>query len=69
MRFSLLIFLVFNLSISQNESIFLHKKFIDGNDTLNYRLLIPKKLKKKVNIHYIYFYMDLGREEMIINSN
>ena len=47
MRFLLLIFLVFSLSISQNESIFLHKKFIDGKDTLNYRLLIPKKLKKK----------------------
>jgi predicted peptidase len=47
MRLSLLIFFVFNISISQNESIFLHKQFIDGNDTLNYRLLIPKNLKKK----------------------
>ena len=34
-------------SISQNESIFLHKQFIDGNDTLKYRLLVPKKLKKR----------------------
>ena len=47
MRLSLLVFFVFNLSISQNESIFLHKQFVDGNDTLNYRLLLPKKLKKK----------------------
>ena len=47
MRLSLLIFFVFNISISQNESIFLHKQFINGNDTLNYRLLIPKNLKKK----------------------
>ena len=47
MRFSILIFFVFNISISQNESIFLHKQFVDGKDTLNYRLLIPKKIKKK----------------------
>ena len=47
MRFSIIIFFVFNISISQNESIFLHKQFVDGKDTLNYRLLIPKKIKKK----------------------
>ena len=46
MRLSLLTFFAFNLLLSQNESIFLHKQFIDGKDTLNYRLLLPKKIKK-----------------------
>ena len=45
-RLILLTILVYNLSFSQNESIFLHKQFIDGKDTLNYRLLLPKKIKK-----------------------
>ena len=45
-RLILLTILVYNFSFSQNESIFLHKQFIDGNDTLNYRLLLPKKIKK-----------------------
>ena len=47
MRFCFVLFFIFSFSFSQNESIFLHKQFIDGNDTLNYRLLLPKKLKKK----------------------
>ena len=47
LKFSAFFCLIINLSFSQNESIFLHKQFIDGKDTLNYRLLLPKKLKKK----------------------
>ena len=43
LRTSFFLLLVYNLSFTQNESIFLHKQFIDGNDTLNYRLLLPKK--------------------------
>ena len=50
MRLSLLVFFVFNLSISQNESIFLHKQFIDGNDTLNYQVIITKKTQKEGQI-------------------
>ena len=70
MRLSLLVFFVFNLSISQNESIFLHKQFIDGNDTLNYQIINSQKnSKRRVNIHYTCFYMVLVREEMIINNN
>ena len=63
MRLLFFTFFVCHLIFSQDESVFQYKQFIDGQDTLNYRLLIPKGFKenKKYPLHlFLHGYGERG---------
>lgn len=63
MRLLFFAFFVCNSIFSQDESDFLYKQFINGQDTLNYRLLVPKDLKKskKYPLHlFLHGYGEKG---------
>ena len=68
MRLLLFSFFICNFIYSQDNSIFLYKQFIDGQDTLNYRLLVPKDFEKskKYPLHlFLHGYGEKGADNKL----
>ena len=65
MRLLLFSFFLCNFIFSQDNNVFLYKQFIDGQDTLNYRLLVPKDFEKskKYPLHlFLHGYGERGSD-------
>jgi hypothetical protein len=68
MKFSYFLWLFLFAGIIYGQE-FKKKIYVNQTDTLPYRLLLPDNYNPKNRIHYLFFFMELEKEETITRNN